>query len=297
MDERLRAVRVILLAVLAIVFGTAFPAPAKDSITWMQVNMPPFFIHEGLERHRGYGDVVSAILQANLPNYDHHVMVTNVIRHFERFKQGEKVCSIGLYRTPEREQFIAFSIPSFLTLPAALVTTKDKAAAHGWTGSVRLDDVLHHPEFVLGLSADRSYGLRIDTLLKQHHDRFNLITYSGQELAANYFKMLLLDRLDGLLALPDEAMYQAKRLGIGDRLTVLSIEENQEGYEGWMCAVGCPNNEWGRGVIEQVNRILVEQRPTEQYKMAYERWLDPGSADRYRTLYRDVFLTTVPPGR
>lgn len=281
---------------LAIAFSIASPAPARDSITWMQVNMPPFLIQEGPERHRGYGDVVSAILETNLPDYDHHVMVTNVIRHFERFKQGEQVCSIGLYRTPEREQFIAFSIPSFLTLPAALVTTRDKAAAYGWTGSVRLENVLSHPEFVLGLSSDRSYGLRIDTLLRSHHQRTSLIAYSGQELSANYFKMLLLDRLDGLLALPDEATYQGQRLGIGDRLTVLSIEENQEGYEGWMCAVGCSNNEWGRRVIEQVNRVLVEQRPTERYRMAYERWLDPGSVDRYRALYRDVFLATVPPG-
>ena len=26
-------------------------------------------------------------------------------RHFYKFRQGEKVCSVGLYRTPEREAF------------------------------------------------------------------------------------------------------------------------------------------------------------------------------------------------
>lgn len=268
------------------------PSLAKDAITWMEVSMPPYFIQEGPDKNQGYGDVISAILQEHLPEYDHFEMVTNVTRHFHKFQKGEKVCSVGLYRTPEREAFMYFSIPSFLTLPSVLIVSKETAADLGSPSSIRLEEILRDKRFVVGLSKDRSYGTRIDAILAQHKDSANTILYTGQELSANYFKMLMLKRIDGLIALPDEAMYHAEKMGLRDRLTTLIIEENQEGYEGWLCSVGCPKNEWGRTVIDKINTILREQRPTERYRGAYERWLDANSLERYRAVYRDVFLTS-----
>lgn len=269
-------------------------APPTDSITWMQVNMPPYLIHDGPDANTGYGDLVAAILQEQLPEYTHYTMVTNVIRHFDRFKQGENVCSIGLYKTPERQEFMYFSIPSLLTMPAVLIVRKERLADfHRQQGRIRLEDVLGDENIIIGLSKDRSYGNSLDAVLKKYSNRKNLVTFNGQELSENFFKMLMRDRLDGLIGLPDEAMYQAEKLGIRDQIATLLIEENQQGYEGWLCAVGCSKTEWGRTVIEKINRILIEQRPTERYRKAYERWLDDNSRERYRTIYQQVFLNTT----
>jgi len=288
--------RLALLAMLLVLPVILFPLPAsaKDAITWMEVSMPPFLFQEGPEKDQGYGNVVSAILRENLPEYDHFVMATNVTRHFHKFKQGEKVCGVGLYRTPEREAFMHFSLPVLLTLPSVLITRKDKLADFGATSSIRLDAVLRNPNVVIGLSQDRSYGLQIDAILKRHEGRENLIHFGGQELSANYFKMLMLGRLDGLIGLPAEAMYHAEKMGLRDQVATLIIEENQQGYEGWLCAVGCPKNEWGRTVIDKIDKVLLEQRPTDRYRAAYERWLDANSLERYRAVYREVFLTTTP---
>ncbi len=293
--KRHMASLITLLSFLLVSLSALPASAAKDSITWMEVSMPPYFIQDGPDKNQGYGDVASAILQEQLPEYDHFEMVTNVIRHFHKFKQGEKVCSIGLYRTPEREEFMHFSIPSFLTLPAVLILRKDTLADFGTRLSIKLDDVLRDKKFIIGLSKDRSYGIQIDALLKQYKDRGNLIVYAGQELSANYFKMLMLKRIDGLIGLPDEAMYHAEKLGLRDQLATLTIEENQQGYEGWLCAVGCSKNEWGRAVIDKINRILLEQRPTDRYRDAYERWLDANSLERYRTIYQEVFLKAASP--
>lgn len=270
-------------------------ASAKNSITWLEVNMPPYLIQEGPGKSEGYGNIVSSILQEHLPEYEHHTVVTNVIRHFDRFRKGEQVCSIGLYKTPEREAFMYFSIPSMLTMPAVLITTKEKQAEFRANESIKLEDVLKNTRFILGLSKDRSYGTTIDLILDKYQNRKNLVLYSGQELTANYFKMLMLNRLDGLVGLPDEAMYHAEKLGLRDRLATLIIEENQQDYSGWFCAVGCAKNAWGQGVIDRINQVLIEQRPTARYRAAYERWLDPAHLERYRTVYKEVFLQTVPP--
>jgi hypothetical protein len=53
----------------------------------------------------------------------------------------------------------------------------------------------------------------------------------------------------------------------------------------------CTKNEWGKKAIDNINRILLEQRGTERYRAAYERWLDSSSIEGYRKLYKEVFLT------
>lgn len=252
--------------------------------------MPPYFIQEGPDQGQGYGDVVTAIIHEHLPEYEHHRTVTNVTRHFPSFKRGDKVCSIGLYRNLEREEFMHFSIPSFLTLPPVLITSKEKLASFGGGEIVRLEELLKDTERIIGLSKDRSYGADIDAVLDAYRERDNLVVFTGQELTENFFKMLMLDRIDALIGLPDETMYLAEKLGIRDRIATLSIAENQGNPENWLCSVGCSKTPWGKEIIAKINAILLEQRPGQRYRAAYERWLDTGSVEKYRRVYDEVFL-------
>lgn len=257
--------------------------------------MPPHFIQEeGELQGQGYGDIVSELVRQQLPEYEHYQMTTNVVRHFDKFKRGDKVCAVGLYRTPERESFLHFSIPCLLTMPPALIIRKDRLEKFGNKTIISLDQLLNDPEFRLGMSKDRSYGQMLDDVLARHNNRKNLIVFSGQEIGENYFKMLLLDRLDGLIGLPDEAMYRAEQMGIRDQIIILPFADNQQTHEGWLCAVACPKNAWGQEIIDKINPILVDLRPTEAYRHAYERWLDSNSLPLYRRVYNEIFLTTKP---
>jgi uncharacterized protein (TIGR02285 family) len=268
------------------------PAPgwAKDSITWMEAVMPPYLIQEGSNKDQGYGDVITRILQEQLPEYTHEKMVTNITRHFYKFKQGEKVCSVGLFRTPEREDFMYFSIPSFLTLPAVIIIKKESLAQFGGRSTIRLQEVLNGEKLIIGLSKDRSYGTSTDNLLSKHKGEGHLVESAGQELSLNLFKMLMKGRVDGIIGLPEEALYQAEQMGIRDQLMTLAIEENQNDDDAWLSAVGCSKNEWGRTVIDKLNGVLLRERPTERYRAAYERWLDPNGIEQYRRVYQGVFL-------
>ncbi len=282
-----------LLLLLSLSFAFPHFSSAKDAITWMEVNMPPQFIQGGAEANHGYGDVITAILKEQMPEYEHYTMVTNVIRHFNRFKQGEHVCSVGLYKTAERESFMHFSMPCMLVLPPVLVIKKDKLATFGEHKSVRLDDILQNKDCIIGLGKDRSYGSEIDSIIKRYPDRDNLLFFTGQELTTNFFKMLLRDRIDGLIGTPDEIMFQAEKMGIRDTIATLTIEENQRNYAGWLGVVGCSKTEWGRSAIDTINKVLLKQRPSERYRAAYERWLDANSLETYRNIYQHVFLRTT----
>ncbi len=265
---------------------------AKDTITWMEAVAPPFFIHEGEFAGQGYEDIVTDIIAENLPQYNHDRIIANITRHYQEFKDGRKACNVGLFKTPEREEFLYYSLPSFFTLPAVIVINKDKFEAFGNSAIVQLEDVLKK-NLIIGRAERRSYGRQIDEILDTHGTDDTIFSYEGYELSLNFFEMLKHDRLDGLIGLPDETLYQAERLGIRDQIMTLTIAENQSGYESWLSYVACSKNEWGKEVIKEINAILLEHRPTERYRASYERWLDKRSIPRYRKLYDEVFLQIV----
>jgi len=266
------------------------PAAAKDEVIWMEAIMPPYFIKSGPHQGQGYGDIIAEILREHLTEYNHETITTNITRHFYAFKQGDKVCSIGLFRTPEREEFMHFSLPSFLTLPAVIIIKADQYPAFGSRTSVRLDDILANENLLIGIAKDRSYGITTDEILNQYAGNANVVQFTGPELSLNLFHMLMMDRLDGLIGLPEEALYQAEQMGIRDQLMTLTIEENDQDYGNWLSAVGCSKNEWGEKIIAEINEILLSQRPSPRYRTAYERWLDPHSIETYRKVYDRVFL-------
>jgi uncharacterized protein (TIGR02285 family) len=277
-----------------VLFLTAFLVPtgsqAQDSLAWMEAVAPPFFIHEGELKRQGYEDLITDILKANLPQYDHSHQKANISRHYQQWKQGEKACSVGMYKTPERLEFTYYSIPSVFTLPPVLIIHKDRLQAFGGNKMVSLARILQEGKLIIGRSSNRSYGIEFDTALETYSNDQNTFTYEGPELSLNLFKMLQAGRIDALPGLPEEAMYLAETMGFRDQIMTLAVEENQVNPEASLSYVACSKTEWGKTAIERINKVLREQRPTETYRAAYERWLDPSSIEGYRKLYQDVFL-------
>ena len=264
---------------------------AKDSITWMEAVAPPFFIHDGDLKGQGYEDLITDLLAENLPLYEHKRTVATISRHYQQWKQGEKSCSLAMFKTPEREEFAYFSIPSVFTLPTVLIIRQDNFDSFGTTKTVNLQHLLESEEITIGRSNNRSYGVLVDNVLNQYGNKNNIFSFEGSELSLNLFKMLIAGRIDALTGLPEEAMYLAEMMGFKDQIMILNIAENQNDHDASLTYVACSKTEWGKKTIDTINSVLLEQRPTEQYRAAYERWLDPSSLENYRQLYKDVFLT------
>ncbi len=279
---------IILVCAITLAFHTE--AWAKDSICWLEAVAPPFFIHEGKYKGQGYEDLITEILIKDLPQYEHTRVKANISRAYQQWKQGEKACGLALYKTPERMEFAYFSIPSVLTLPTVLIIRKEKFADFGATKDVSLTEILKSHKHVVGRSTHRSYGIEFDNVLNKYGDGRNIFDYEGPELTLNLFQMLQAGRIDALSGLPEEAMYLAETLGIKDQIMTLNILENQVNHDASLTYVACSKTEWGKKTIEDINAVLRKDRPTERYRSAYERWLDPSSIEGYRKLYREVFL-------
>lgn len=277
---------------LVLSFGVFFSVStfAKETITWMEVDFAPFLIHSGPFKGGGYGDVGSDILVENLPQYDHSVILANLSRQYELYQQQENVCTVGLFKNPDREKFMYFSIPVFFSLPNHLIISKDKHDEIGGLSSVQLKDVLQSNKIVIGHSKNRSYSAEIDSVLKEYGSSKNLFLAENRgAFTTSFFEMLKLGRVDAIIAAPEEILYQAEQLGLRDKLVTVSIEENS--LDAWLSYVVCAKTPWGKKVITDINEVLIKQRPTDRYREAYERWLDEGRLKEYRRLYISEFLS------
>lgn len=279
----------LLFTLVIVIIGSA-NIQAKDSITWMEAVAPPFFIHEGDLMGQGYEDLITELLAENLPMYDHNHMIANISRHYQQWQQGEKSCALAMFKTPEREEFAYFSIPSVFTLPTVLIIRKDNFDSFGGNNTVNLGQLLEEQKITIGRSDNRSYGVLVDDSLNHYGNENNIFSFEGSELSLNLFKMLIAGRIDALIGLPEEAMYLAETLGFKDQIMTIKIDENQNNYDASLTYVACSKTDWGKKTIDTINSVLLEQRPTERYRAAYERWLDPSSIENYRQLYNDVFL-------
>ncbi len=287
---RLSYLNIVGILVCSAVLLAGNESRSEETLTWMEAVAPPFFIHDGELKGQGYEDLITTLLKSQLPQYRHTHIQANITRHYQQWKQGEKVCSVGMYKTPERLEFTYYSIPSVFTLPPVLIIHKDRFQAFGGKKMVSLAKILKDGNLVVGRSNNRSYGVEFDAALKGHSNNKNTFTYEGPELSLNLFKMLQTGRIDALPGLPEEAMYLAETMGIRDQIMTLSVEENQITPEASLSYVACSKNEWGKTAINAINKVLREQRPSDQYRAAYERWLDPSSIEGYRKLYAEVFL-------
>lgn len=264
---------------------------AEDSVTWMEAKVPPIYIHEGENKGQGYEDVITDIIMENLDGYESHEIIASVARMYEELRRGEKVCNVAFFKTPEREEFMYFSsLPTTFTLPNMIITKKSKAELFGGTKTVKLEDILKDGKLTLAADKARSYGKNIDAVLQRYKGQKNLLIHAGEAVSEGLLKMLLADRLDGVLGLPEEAMFLAEELNAENELITIALDENKGNYDAWVAYVACSKTEWGKQILEKIDHILSEQRATERYRAAYERWLDENSIESYRKLYDDVFL-------
>jgi len=282
--------KAILLFLSITILSFPLSASAKDKLYWLEAVAPPFFIHEGPLAGQGYEDLITDILEEQLPQFEHIHMQATISRHYQQWKQGENACSLAMYKTPERDEFVYFSKASVFTLPPVLIIRKDRFEDFGGKKVVRLADLLKEGKMIIGRSKNRSYGPGFDKSLNNYGNSKNIYSYEGPELTLNLFKMLLAERVDALAGLPEEAMYLAETLGFRDKIMTINVNENLEDHESMITYVACSKTDWGKKTIETINTILTKERPTERYRAAYERWLDPSSVADYRKMYEEIFL-------
>jgi uncharacterized protein (TIGR02285 family) len=255
---------------------------AADVVTWMHADFPPLRIVDGPYAGQGPSDMIHDLMRREMPGLEQRVLTANLSRTMNWMHKGEKVLAVGIIPNPERDAVMQYSMPCVLVPPACLVV---RAGTTRQTGRIALRDFGAGKG--VGVAAGRSYGHEVDAVLRTAPDPARIVAHTGSNLLDSLLDMLLLGRVDGVLAYPFEATYVARMKGREGDIALVPLTEALVPVVGRIAA---PRTAWGTDMIGRVNAVLERHRDTPQYRRAFERWLPADAVEGYRAMYDEFLL-------
>ncbi len=239
-----------IILMLIMILANYNTVPAKEKIVWPYFCFKPVYICSNNQLVDGSGFHILNLLWQQMPEYDHELAQMPIKRILEYAQNSENQLFYGLYKTPEREKYLHFSIPCRISTPIYLVIRKPDISKFGNGEVVFLKQLLENKKLTFLHLQSISFRKEIDELIEKHKDDTNVLTeYSTVDMVRKSLKLLLSHRVDYMLSL-DGTQKVAKEMGTADEIAFLSISE-QDKYEiGYIVA---PKNKWGKAMINSVN--------------------------------------------
>lgn len=260
---------VLLVMGLAVVCAPA--VCAKEKIVWPYVCFKPVYICEDNQLVAGSGFHILNLMWKKIPEYEHALVQMPIKRILESAKQGEQQLFYGLYKTPEREKYLEFSLPCRISIPTYLVVRKKDLQTFSGSQKVSLKQILEDQQFTFLYLKSVSFGKGIDEILEMHKDKPNVLTeYDTTHLIGKSLKLLLNNRVDAMLSV-DGTRYDANEMGVADEIAYISLAE-QNRYD--IGHIAAPKNAWGRAMIAKVDEILREVVPTDAFFQYFSPLVD-----------------------
>ena len=265
------------------------PASAKERLFWLVRDLPPFTILEGPEKGQGVIDQLLPLLIRQMPEYDHSILRVNRARGIQMLQDPKSfTCDPTLLWTPERAEYVRFSVPSLGVLSGGLVLRKDSEAlvAPYLDGQeVDLLNLLSKTPLKLGVVAERSYGTQIDAILRQLPDTAFSRHY-GNDATANLLQMQQLGRLRMVLGYWPEVRYLVDLQGGALADYQFHPVKGVNRYQ--FLHVGCSDSELGRAAVAHIDQLLPTLR-RDVLPGLYARWLDLALREDYLEESRRFF--------
>jgi uncharacterized protein (TIGR02285 family) len=297
MESRHVIVRLLVLLLLSSPCLADDLTSPENRITWYHANFPPVTIPYGPDAGTGFYDRITQFIIQRLDGYEHDFQVANFKRIISEIRSQAPVCCATLYKTPEREKYVAFSMPVVVVLPSGIIARKTDAgklsAYVAEDNRISFERVMQDGQFSVGVAKGRAYTGAIDTILDRYRSSPLVIERAGKDVFKGLFEMLLAGRVDLIIGYPTEAQYVGRTMGQDDRVVFHPVAEMSQNYT--LGHVGCPKNEWGRTIIRQVDAILETYRSTPEFTGFYEHWIDAQTIPAYRQITRDVFAADNAP--
>lgn len=254
-----------LLIILILLFFCFNPSYAKEKITWMVLDWPPWMIIDGVGQGSGRFNHILKIAQENLPEYEHVTERMNWTRFWHEVENNNNLCYPFGLKSGKREKIVYYSAPHTFVLPNAIIMKKETAKLLGNPKSYSITQLLKQDELKGYAEKNRSFTKKVDLLMNDHEAGSNLERVS--EGAESLIKMVVMGRIDYTIEYPIVATYYQKKINIPGDLVSIPIAEMEPFSYVYM---NCTKNEWGRKVIKKWNATLRKIKSTEEYRRITE---------------------------
>lgn len=279
--------------VLAGLVAIAGADARADAITWVGTDFPPMAMSKGPHAHQGYIDAIYRYLRETSPQHVFSEEIVPWSRAMNMAQRGGPYCLISAFQTPERDAFLRFSAPYGYLLPIGVVIRAvDQERFRPYVtaaGDFRLADVLRQPEFGMGIASSRSYGAKIDVLLKPQVAAGAKNVHRAHQDESTKYLMTMLERkrFDYMLAYPAEVGYYASS---SNALRFYPIDGNNDMMPGRLSCTRSPETD---RVFTEVSAMVGTPAFNAVFLAAYERWLPKYLIGPYRQRLQG--LAVAPP--
>lgn len=277
------------LALAGQVSGAVAEHSGDSTVRWLVQDLPPHFSYAGgrppqkpADLGHGELDGMLRLLIARMPQFQHEFFDASLPRFEALARQGQTICSVLHVRTPERLAWLYFTHthPPLFSRQVHVIVHRDALPRFESLGQpVALAELLQRGDLVGLLPRDRSYGAKIDTLLKEQSTGGLKTVNAGRSM--QLLAMLRVKRMDYTLDYPstvDEYMRANEAQG---ELVKIPLAEARSTA---VATVACSRNPEGRKRIEAIDAAVrrLAQDPNRDPWISAWRGDQLDEADRQR---------------
>jgi uncharacterized protein (TIGR02285 family) len=270
----------------------AQPEVALEKIAWASLDFPPFQIVDGPHRGSGSFDGLRDLLVREIRDAEHETVTMTFARREDELRNGARLCSPGMFRTPVRERYLVYSTPALIHLDNRLVFLGRNASRFPPGAEVDLEKVFKDRRLVGGIIAGRSFAPNIDASIRRHAGSRNIEMRASKP--AQLIELLLSGKIDYTIMFPHEAAFLEQQAGHSGLLGNRPIAGTPPYI---VTHVACTRSEWGERVVARVNRVIGEQRNLPEYRQFSERWYSAADQLLIRRYYPRLVEADAEPPR
>ena len=263
---------------------------SKEQIKWFVTNYPPAFI---IEDNNFNGFEVNTLnnLIKNLKNYNITYYQTSLSRALEDMKNKKNVCALYLFKTPEREKNLYYSLPYRVTFSNGIIIKKSEKNKFkdffDKNNKIKLKSLLKDKTLTLGINKRISYGKEIDDIIQKYINNPNIFLLTRENYIENLLKLLSLNRIDYFIGYSESIKYLSKKLNTKDEFIYIPISELNKDY--FLLYVVAPKNDFGKKVINDVNEIILKTNFVKDAANYYKKWLNKDSQVEFEKMFNNFF--------
>jgi len=256
---------------------------SQETVKWFVQEWKPFNITRGADKHTGSNDELIKYIHKFMPQYKIKWVKMDLNRFVESLKKKQDVCKVDLFKTPDREAYTIFSDEaSVIDLNQRIFFFEKKAKRLGLKSPVSLALLLENKSLKTYFPLARKYGSELDPIINAAEQKKTKIRkdVGAKKLIKNFYKR----KIDYLVEYSPVVKYYADYARPGDNLISYSIKETNPYIK---AHVGCADTEFGRKVMNDINKVLAEHRHKPEYLSIFEKWHSERDQEALRQFYKN----------
>lgn len=263
---------------------------AKETITWVKNQAPPFYATHSLPP--AFGDMLQQRVIDAMQNFQHQHKTMSLMQVNAAWQAGEPYCfATMLHGKPTHNGYI-LSKPTALFFPPGFIYHQDEHQTLFGDNAISISLADFNPPrpATLGMIPARSFGEKVNRMFAPHLRKFFPITRPLKDETTGLMKMLVNKKYQLALDYPFVLTYHKEHFKFAKPLRFMQISDLAE--HRLVGAIGCTNSSWGVNAINAINQALADITSSADYVRFLQQWLaQEGNLDDYFDAYNEQVLS------